>query len=332
MRAEPESARPRDLDDPQPRSLTRYVRHRVSAYRRRHAIKEFSALRGIARRLGYHLVPANYHSPIPDLPDIPTEVWTEPDDMPGIAWNLDRQIVFLEEELGPLIREHGAPADPPGTETGFYLRNPFFGGLDAEVLYAMVRRLRPATVMELGAGYSTLVIADAAQRNRSCGSSMRHLVYDPFPSPVLAAVRDRIELHEVPASEIVVDRFAELEPGDILFIDTTHTLKPAGDVVHLILNALPRVAPGVVVQIHDFFRPLEYPRWLMDVFGCYWQEHYVVQALLSDNPGFEILCANHALRQLRSDRIHALLPNIDPHAEPSSLWIKRREFNGQSAR
>lgn len=304
------------------------VRQRASAYRRRHAVREFSALRNIVRRLGYHLVPANYHSPIPDLADIPPEVWTQPDDMPGVGWDLDAQLAFLESELGPLIAEHSAPADPPGTDTGFYLGNPFFPGLDAEVLYAMVRHFRPATVMELGAGFSTLVVEAAAERNRSQGASLRHLVYDPYPSPVLASVRNHIELHDVSATELAVDRVAELQQGDILFIDTTHTLKPAGDVVHLILNALPRVVPGVIVHIHDFFRPLEYPRQLMEVFGCYWQEHYLVQAFLAYNPDFEILCANHALRRLRSDGIHRLLPNLDAHAEPSSLWIRRRALDG----
>lgn len=296
----------------------------ASGLRKRHRVKEFRALRRVARRLGYHLVPATYYSPIPDLDRIPPHVWSHPADMPGVGWDLDTQIAFLETELAPLMREHDAPLDPPGTKNGFYRRNPNFHGLDSEVLYAMVRRFHPARVVEVGAGFSTLVIAAAAQRNREQGSPLSHEVYDPFPSPTVDSVRDGIELHPLAATEIPPSHLAQLAPDDILFIDTTHTVKPGGDVVHLLLGALPLLAPGVLVHVHDFYRPFEYPCSLMDVFGSYWQEHYLVQALLSDNPEFEILCAHHALQRLRSDRVRTLVPTLDPGAAPSSLWIRRR--------
>lgn len=295
----------------------------LSEFRRRHALREYRMVRGLMRKLGYDAVPANFYSPIPALSQIPESVWTEPTAMPGVKWDLDAQLQYLEGELAPLIAEFDPPLDPPGGETGFYLRNGYFQVVDAEVLYAMVRRFRPATVVELGAGFSTLVIEAAAQRNRADGSPLRHEVHDPFPSPILEAVRDRIELHAHSATEVDPERLAELLPGDLLFIDTTHTVKPDSDVVHLILGALPLVSSGVVTHIHDFYRPFEYPRLLMDVFGMYWQEHFVVQALLCLNPEFEILSANHALRRLRSDRIAALVPRLDQHAQPNSLWLRR---------
>lgn len=298
-------------------------RHRASALRRRHAVKEYRALRRVVRRLGYHLVPATYYSPIPDLDAIPARAWAQAAEMPGVAWDMDAQLAFLETELAALVTEHDAPADPPGTDTGFYRRNPNFPGLDAEILYAMVRRFTPARVLEFGAGFSTLVIESAAQRNRSQGSPLRHEVYDPFPSPTIDCVRHHIELCSAPATEIPARYLAQLEPNDILFIDTTHTVKLGGDVVHLLLGALPLIAPGVLVHLHDFYRPFEYPYSLMDAFGSYWQEHYLIQAFLSLNPEFEVICANHALHRLHGDRIQALVPTLDRAAEPSSLWIRR---------
>lgn len=281
-------------------------------------------VRRMMRRAGYHAVPATFYSPIPDIDRIPSRVWTEPQEMPGIAWDLDGQVAFMERELGDLMAEFKTPLNPPGDEAGFYLRNPNFPGLDAEVAYAMVRRFRPSTVVELGAGYSTLVIAAAAERVRLDGSAVVHEVYDPFPSPILARVSDRIELHDVPATDVDVERFAAMKSRDILFIDTTHTVKPGGDVIHLILGALPLVRPGVIVHVHDFYRPFEYPYAIMDVFGSYWQEHHLVQAFLVLNPEFEILCGNHALWRLRADRVRDLLPQLDEHASPSSLWLRRR--------
>lgn len=300
------------------------VRRRASDFRRRHALEEYYALRRLARRLGYHLVNANYYSPIPDLDSLPADVWSEAAEMPGVAWDIEAQARFVSEELATLMAEFAAPADPPGTATGFYLRNDFFSGLDAEILYAMVRWARPRRVLELGAGFSTLVIASAAARNRAEGAEVRHDVFDPFPSPVLAPVRAVIDLHPTPATAVPLSRFLELEAGDILFIDTTHTVKPGSDVIHLLLGALPQVAPGVVIHIHDFYRPFEYPRALMEVFGAYWQEHYLVQAFLCLNGDFDVLCANHALLRCRADDVKGWLPGLDEYAQPSSLWLRRR--------
>ncbi len=295
-----------------------------SQVRRRHALTEYGILRRIARGAGYHLVRANYYSPIPDLDEIPPRVWSDPDEMSGVAWDLDGQLSFLEHELGPWLSELGGPGSAPRTREGYFPQNEFFNVLDAEVLHAVLRRLRPSRVLELGSGFSTLVIAGATDRNAQEGAPVRHEVYDPFPSPVLAGVRDRFELHGVGAAEIPLTRFAELRAGDVLFIDTTHTVKPAGDVVHVLLGALPLLAPGVVVHIHDFFRPFEYPRVLLTRFGSYWQEHYLVQAFLAFNPEYQVLCANHALSRLRRDRVQALVPGLDLGTVPSSLWLRRR--------
>jgi hypothetical protein len=79
----------------------------------------------------------------------------------------------------------------------------------------------------------------------------------------------------------------------------------------------------VLVHVHDFFRPFEYPRVLLERYGLYWQEHYLVQALLAFNPVLEVLCANHALARLRTDRVRGVLPSLDPGAAPSSLWLRR---------
>jgi len=297
---------------------------RLVSFRARHAVEELRIVRRVMRRLGYHVVPANYYSPIPDLDAVPSETWTEPQEMPGVVWDLDRQLAFLENELAPTIGEFDAPLDPPGGQPGFYLRNPNFPGLDAEVLYAMVRRFQPATVVELGAGYSTLVIEAGAQRNREEGAPLHHEVFDPFPPQTLTVVSDSIDLRAISATEIALERFAHLTPGDLLFIDTTHAVKPGGDVIHLILGALPLVPAGVLVHIHDFYRPFEYPYALMDVFGSYWQEQYLVQAFLILNQEFDVLCANHALRRLRGERVRRLVPSLDRHAQPSSLWLMRR--------
>lgn len=298
---------------------------RVAAYRRRHAIAELRLVRKLMRWAGYDAVPANFYSPIAHLDQLPETTWSQPQPMPGVDWDIEAQLGFIERELSELIAGFDPPLHAPGNATGFYLRNGYFQALDAEILYSMVRRFRPSRVLEFGAGFSTLVIADAIDRNRGEGDSAEHQVFDPHPAEVLRRVEDRIELRAIGATEFDLDRLAELRSGDILFIDTTHTLKPGSDVLHLVLGGVPSLAPGVIVHVHDFYRPFEYPHAMMDVFGCYWQEHYLVQGLLSGSREFEILCANHALRRLRLDRLKELVPGLDEEGDPSSLWIRRRQ-------
>jgi predicted O-methyltransferase YrrM len=282
----------------------------------------YRALRRLARAGGYHLVRANYYSPIPDPAALPPEVWTEPSPMPGVELDLDVQARFVEEALRPFLEEFAPEPGPPGNEDGFYLQNPFYGRWDAPILHALVRHQRPARVLEVGSGFSTLVVAGALARNARDGVPAEHDVVDPHPSPLLARLGARVRTRALPANEIPLEEFRALAPGDVLFIDTTHTVKVGSDVVYLLLEALPSLGPGVLVHLHDIFRPFEYPRELLDAYGAYWQEHHLLQALLAFNPRLEVVCANHALYRSSRERLTPLLGDPGPVALPSGFWIR----------
>lgn len=60
--------------------------------------------------------------------------------------------------------------------------------------------------------------------------------------------------------------FQRLGAGDILFIDSSHVIRPQGDVLFLYLEVLPQLREGVVIHIHDIFTPRDYPReWVTSV-------------------------------------------------------------------
>ena len=263
-------------------------------------------LRRLARRLGYHLVVADHYSPIAESGEFPVDWQGErPARMPGVDLRLDASLRYLTE-LSQYLDEYAPPDNEPGTASGYYRRNPMYGPLDAEVLYAIVRDLKPSRILDVGAGFSTLVIEDALARNSEDGAPCEHRVYDPFPADFL---RGRIQVVPLPAQAIPASELQALGADDILFIDTTHTVRPGGDVLKLILGDLPNVATGVVVHIHDFFRPFEYPRFLAEL-GYYWQEHHLVQAFLAFNGSFEVLAANHALSRLRFAEVDALVSRL----------------------
>jgi methyltransferase family protein len=296
----------------------------VRGWRRKVQDGWYPRLRAGARRLGYHLVKADYYSPIPDVDALPDELWTRPSPMPGVDLRLDAGIRLLEDELAPFVREWDPPERLPGTAHGYYLSNGMYGHLDGQVLYALVRHLKPARVVEVGAGFSTLVFRDAAARNAADGRPFEHRVYDPYPAAVLANAAREVQIDPIGARDIPAGTFAALRAGDVLFIDTTHTVKPANDVLRLLLEVLPAVAPGVVVHVHDFFRPYEYPRFLFERHGLYWQEHYLLQAFLAFNDAFEVLLANHALVRAHRARVEAVVPGLPPVSPGSALWLRRR--------
>jgi hypothetical protein len=274
-------------------------------------------LRRAARRLGYDAVKADYYSPILDSSSVPAATWSQASPMHGIEFDLDGQQRMIEELLSGFIGEFRPPLH---ARDGFHLENPWYGPMDAHVLYAMLRSERPGRVLELGSGYSTLVIEQALAAN----GDGRHLVVDPFPSPVIDRHRDRLELHRESAASVDSRLFTELRAGEVLFVDTSHVVKPGGEVVRVVLDVLPQIAPGVLVHFHDFFRPFEYPRILYDRFNVHWQEHYLLQAFLAYNPHFEILCANHALWRERRPWAVERFPGLRAGMEPSALWLRRR--------
>ena len=295
----------------------RHVVDRIRGY------DAYPAARAAGRRLGFHVVRADYYSPIPDLDALPPAIWVEAAPTPGVELRIDASLAFLQGELAPFIAEYAPPDGPPGTAHGYRRDNSMYGMVDGEVLYAMVRHLRPGRIVEIGAGWSTRVIRDAIDAIARDGRPVPcHRIFDPHAGEVVERLGDGLDLVPLPAQEIPTEAFDELIAGDILFIDTTHTVKPGGDVLRLILQVLPRLAEGVVVHIHDFFRPFEYPRFLMEEFGAYWQEQYLVQAFLAFNERFEVMIANHALGRLRRDEVAAVIPGLPAVCPGSALWLR----------
>ncbi len=89
---------------------------------------------------------------------------------------------------------------------------------------------------------------------------MRITCIEPYPEDLkAAAARRRRRGHRGPVQDVDLDRFKELGPGDVLFIDCSHVVKTGSDAHHLITRVLPIVPAGVYIHIHDIFWAFEYP-------------------------------------------------------------------------
>ncbi len=88
-----------------------------------------------------------------------------------------------------------------------------------------------------------------------------------------------------PAQEVDAAFFnAELADGDILFIDSTHTVKHGSDCIHLYLHVLPEITHQIVVHAHDVFLPGTLSQRMLRDRQIYWTEQYLLYAYLLDNP------------------------------------------------
>ena len=274
-------------------------------------------------------LPGNFYFPLPDLTklDQPAErgrVWPdEPHPMPGIEWRPEAQVELCDEVFARQ-ETMAFPEESPAGVAEYSHASKRYPLIDACVLQAFLRHLRPARVVEVGAGYSSLV---TARVNREFLDGQAHFTaVDPYPLDFLErGVAGLTELRREQVQETPFEVFDQLGPNDVLFIDTTHTVKTGGDVPWIYNQILPRLRSGVVVQLHDSYLPWDYPE--VEVFaGKGWNELYIMQSFLVWNSAFEVLFGTHWMKRRHWDVLRRAFPDLleeDIDRDASSLWIRR---------
>jgi len=280
------------------------------------------------------VTPVHFYQPIPDTQSLPETLWDRPSKLAGIDMNDFGQLDLLRRHFPKFRDEYEQiPIKPTGEGGGFHLNNRLFDGTDALVAYCMVRQFQPRLIIEIGSGLSSLLLAQAAARN----SSSNLTCIEPFPRELVRKGFPGLRsLIEKKVQDIDLNFFSQLESGDILFIDSSHTVKIGGDVNYLFLEVLPRLNPGVIVHVHDIFLPFEYRRdWVMDELR-FWTEQYLLQAFLTFNSEFEVLMANRYLAHRYLEHLKAAFPSLEnlKAALPNSVrwgggsfWMRRKAQN-----
>lgn len=206
----------------------------------------------------------------------------------------------------------------------FRVDNGMFEGADAAFYYNLIRLKKPRQIIEIGSGQSTIVAQAALAMNRQePGGQENHLFcIEPYESPWLETAGFKVLRQRVETVDPAV--FCDLKSGDFLFIDSSHVIRPQGDVVHLFLKILPSLASGVIVHVHDIFTPRDYPfEWLAKRVWL-WNEQYLLEALLSGGDDWQVL---GALNHLYNDALPELESACGSHAsrsQPSSFYIVKR--------
>ena len=179
---------------------------------------------------------------------------------------------------------------------------------------------------EIGSGFSTLIARDAIGRNILDDSAYRceHRCIEPYEQPWLESlgvdvVRKRVECVEL-------REFGDLTANDILFIDSSHVIRPQGDVLFEILELLPTLNRGVLVHIHDIFTPHDYPESWVTGEARLWNEQYLLEAFLCLNNSFETIGALNYLARNHAGKLAVKCPVFGAEretCEPSSYWIRK---------
>ncbi|MGY1618131.1 class I SAM-dependent methyltransferase [Geodermatophilus sp. SYSU D00691] len=265
---------------------------------------------------GDNYPPGHYHSPLPDMADIyarADRVWQPRLEVPGIDIR-DAEQLALVEELATLARDL-----PVGGR--YQLDNHMFGRGDALVLYAMLRLHRPPRVVEVGSGFSSALMLDTADQQ---GWDTRFTFIDPNPERLHGLLTDadrtRTTIIEERA-ELLDPKTFDVAPGELLFIDSSHVSKIGSDVNFLFLEVLPTLPAGVLVHIHDIPWPFEYWRHWIDR-GRYWNEAYLLRALLTDNPRWRVLWFSSYMMKTHPELLMQRWPEFGAETgNGASIWL-----------
>lgn len=283
---------------PGPRSLLRQAAHRAKVAR--------ASLSADAPQT---FPPGHFYSPIADVSDVRARHEQIFDrsirDLPGIDSN-DVGQVALAAEFRDYVKEMPfTDTTTAGQRYGF--DNPFFSYGDGLALYSMLRHVRPCRVVEIGSGWSSALMLDV--NDAFLGGETSFTFIEPYPERLKSLLRDsdreRTQILETGVQLVDEAVFAALEPGDLLFIDSTHVSRVGSDVNHIYFNVIPRLPAGVTVHIHDVFWPFEYPEdWVYD--GRGWNEDYLLRALLVNNPKLQITWFNSYMAEHHADALDAI--------------------------
>lgn len=283
-------------------------------------------------RFGVHVLPAHYYSSVASRKTLhKTESqWRHILQPLPFAWDIDAQAEWIRVNAGTFVSEMPINEIVRISEAVGGFR---YGRIEAQFLYSYVRRNAPRRVVEIGSGSSTLLMSRAVERNVLEGRQPTDIVaFDPYTASRVAHL-PHVQSREVGGLQISVDDMA-VATGDVVFIDSTHTVRTGSELAHLYLEILPNLPPGVVVHIHDIYLPYLYaPDIYASMFD--WQETTLVAALLAGNERFSILAALSGLFHERPGVLREVFPefrpmpmregiapvNADGHF-PSALWLR----------
>ena len=198
--------------------------------------------------------------------------------------------------------------------------NNFLPGLDIMALYTIIAETKPSRYVEVGSGNSTKVAHKAVKDH---GLSTKITSIDPYPRAEIDGLAH--EIVRKPFEDVDTRWLAELEAGDILFIDNSHRMLPNSDATVFFLETLPALKPGVIVHIHDIDLPYDDPQFMCDRF--YSEQYGLAIALLANPVRYQSIFPAYFISE--DTALSTVIANIWEHPNTQgverhggSFWLK----------
>lgn len=259
--------------------------------------------------------PGHFYSPVVDVEQVrarETSIFRQdPRAVAAVEQRIDEQWAMLGD-LVPLMSDLDYPvskSDAALRGRRYFTDNFAYGDSDGLLLGAILRRFRPARLVEFGSGFSSACALDV--REHFLGGTLDVTLLDPYPDLMYSLVKDTdratVRVLEMSTQSVPISVVEQLEANDVLFIDSTHVCKTDSDVNRIFFEILPALRPGVIIHLHDIFQHFEYPpAWVYE--GRSWNEQYLLRAFLQYNDAFEILLFPCLLQSLDGDRYRREMP------------------------
>lgn len=279
---------------------------------------------GLLKRIGVFPIRNHYYEPLFDDRHLSSPLDT-PRALPGIDFNMPKQLDLLEEmNYAEEFVAFSQQQEADGSEASFRFNNEGFEPGDAEFLYHAIRHFKPNKIIEIGCGTSTKIARKALSMNaEEDGAKKRHICIEPYERPWLETFDD-IELVRAKVEDCEIDWRDSLASGDLLFIDSSHIIRPQGDVLYEYLNIIPQLQSGVIVHVHDIFSPRDYlDNWVRrDV--RFWNEQYLLEATLGNSARYEVIAALNRLKHEHYPELQRVCPYLEREYEPGSFYFRVR--------
>lgn len=241
--------------------------------------------------------------------------------LPGINLNTDGQLSLLRS-----FNYTDELSDVPSVKKDileFHFNNESFEAGDGEYWYNIIRHFKPAKIIEIGSGNSTLMANRAIKKNAALDSAYKcdHMCIEPYEHTWLEELNIKIVREKI--EDLDKNIFQELNENDILFIDSSHIIRPQGDVLCEYLEILPILNKGVIVHIHDIFTPKDYlENWIKGEVK-FWNEQYLLEAFLTHNDSWEIMGALNYLSKNYYEVLKKQCYHLTPVHVPGSFYMRK---------
>lgn len=278
--------------------------------------------RELLKVLGYYPICNHYYQPLFDHRNLDKSL-RDSRSLPGLDFRMDAQLALLEE-LNHSDELIGHRFDRKiNNELQFTLGNGSFEAGDADFLYQIVRHLKPSTIIEIGSGNSTKIANLAVNMNwLETGKKAEHICIEPFEMPWLEKLG--VTVHRCRLEKINLNIFDKLGANDLLFIDSSHIIRPQGEVLVEYLEIIPRLRSGVFVHVHDIFSPRDYlDKWIKE-HVLFWNEQYLLEAVLSNATRYQVVASLNHLYHTNYDQLKEVCPYLRIDSQPGSFYFKVR--------